>query len=77
MSIKELARIISEVVGYSGEVLWDKSKPDGTPRKLLDVTKLKGLGWSPQIGLEAGIEATYAHYSGRRPDFPCTGKRPR
>ena len=48
VSIKELARIISEVVGYTGEVLWDTTKPDGTPRKLLDVTRLRDLGWSPE-----------------------------
>lgn len=58
-SIKELAEIIKEKVGFKGEIKWDTSKPDGTPRKLLDVSKLKGLGWEQKIGLEEGIERTY------------------
>ncbi len=59
ISILDLARLVSRVVGYQGEIVRDMSKPDGTPRKLLDVSKLKGLGWSPRIGLEDGIAATY------------------
>ena len=58
ISIKELANIISSVVGYEGKINWDLSKPDGTPRKLLDVSKLNKLGWSAKIGLKKGIELT-------------------
>jgi len=57
--IKELAELIKSTVGFSGEVEWDSSKPDGTPRKLLDVSRINALGWKPQIGLEEGIRSTY------------------
>jgi GDP-L-fucose synthase len=59
ISIRELAELIGEVVGYDGQLTFDASKPDGTPRKLLDVSRLAGLGWHPRIGLRDGIEATY------------------
>jgi GDP-L-fucose synthase len=59
VSIKELAEIIKEKTGFNGEINWDTSKPDGTPRKLLDVSKLKALGWEPSTSLEKGIESTY------------------
>tara|TARA_A100001035_G_scaffold228986_1_gene190497 strand:- start:68 stop:565 length:498 start_codon:yes stop_codon:yes gene_type:complete len=58
ISIKDLANLISSVVGYKGKITWDLSKPDGTPRKLLDVSKLNKLGWSPKIKLKKGIELT-------------------
>ena len=58
ISIKDLANLISSVVGYKGKITWDLSKPDGTPRKLLDVSKLSKLGWSPKIELKKGIELT-------------------
>jgi len=57
--IKELAETICDVVGYSGEVLWDTSKPNGTPRKVLNVDKIKSLGWEPKIILREGIDKTY------------------
>jgi GDP-L-fucose synthase len=57
--IKELAELIQSTVGFSGAVEWDSSKPDGTPRKLLDVSRLTALGWNPQISLEDGIRSTY------------------
>jgi len=57
-----LARLIAEVVGFKGRFVFDAAKPDGTPRKLLDVSKLTALGWSPRIELEAGIRQTYAWY---------------
>ena len=63
LSIIDLATLVRRVVGHRGEVLWDTSKPDGTPRKLLDVSRLKGLGWRPCIGLEEGITATYRWYA--------------
>lgn len=62
ITIRELTEIIADVVGYRGEILWDTDKPNGTPRKLLDVSKLKGLGWSPSLGLREGIASTYAWY---------------
>jgi GDP-L-fucose synthase len=58
-TIGELADTIRRVVGFSGDLRFDTSKPDGTPRKLLDTTRLTALGWSPKIGLEAGIRSTY------------------
>jgi len=59
ISIAEIANIVREVVGYSGGVEYDTSKPDGTPRKLVDVSKINGLGWSAETELRAGIEQTY------------------
>jgi GDP-L-fucose synthase len=59
ISIRELAELICDVVGFDGELAWDTSKPDGTPRKLLDVTKLRALGWQPAISLRDGIARTY------------------
>ncbi len=59
ISIKELAELIKEIVGYKGELIWNKNKPDGTPRKLLDVSMIHGLGWKNRIGLEEGIREVY------------------
>ena len=59
LSIRELAELICDVVGFDGGLTWDKTKPDGTPRKLLDVTKLNKLGWRPTISLREGIARTY------------------
>lgn len=59
ISIRELAELICDVVGFKGELAWDPSKPDGTPRKLLDVTRLRELGWKPSIPLRDGIARTY------------------
>ena len=52
LAIKELAIKIAEITGFTGKIKWDTSKPDGTPRKLLDISKLTALGWSPSIGLD-------------------------
>jgi len=62
ISIRELAELIREVVGFMGEVHFDTSKPDGTPRKLLDVSKLKALGWRARIPLREGLRQTYRWY---------------
>ncbi|MNY17986.1 GDP-L-fucose synthase [compost metagenome] len=62
VTIKELAGLIAEAVGFTGEVIWDSTKPDGTPRKLLDVSRLSALGWTAQIPLEAGLQSTYRWY---------------
>src|SRR5438445_4098675 len=59
VSIRELAELICEVVGFDGDLAWDATKPDGTPRKLLDVSKLRALGWKPSIPLRDGIARTY------------------
>ena len=59
ISIRELAELICDLVGFDGELAWDTSKPDGTPRKLLDVTKLRALDWKPAITLRKGIAQTY------------------
>jgi GDP-L-fucose synthase len=63
LTISELASMVARIVGYDGSLNWDTSKPDGTPRKLLDVSKINGLGWKAQIGLEEGIRATYGWYA--------------
>jgi GDP-L-fucose synthase len=60
--IKDLALMIQDIIGYEGGILWDESKPDGTPRKVLDITKIRELGWEPQMKLYDGIRATYAWY---------------
>ncbi|PON70390.1 NAD(P)-binding domain containing protein [Parasponia andersonii] len=62
VTIKELAELVKEVVGFEGELVWDSSKPDGTPRKLMDSSKLLGLGWSPKISLKDGLVDTYKWY---------------
>ena len=62
LSIRELADLIAKIVGFEGEIEWDASKPDGTPRKLLDVSRLNQLGWKAKISLEKGIEDTYKWY---------------
>ena len=62
ISIAELVGLIREVVGYQGEIVYDSSKPDGTPRKLLDVSRLQALGWKARISLREGVTATYRWY---------------
>ena len=62
ISIAELALLVRDIVGYTGNIEYDTEKPDGTPRKLLDVSKLRGLGWKPKISLEQGIRKTYEWY---------------
>ena len=62
LTIKELAETIKNVVGHKGEIIWDSSKPDGTPRKLMDISKMHALGWKHKIELQEGIEKTYAWF---------------
>lgn len=62
LSIKQLTELVAKVVGYTGKISWDSSKPDGTPRKLLDVSKLSSLGWHYKTELEDGIRLTYADF---------------
>jgi GDP-L-fucose synthase len=62
VTIKELAETVGNVVGYNHDINWDTTKPNGTPRKVLNVDKIKALGWEPKIGLREGIESTYQWY---------------
>ena len=62
LSIKELTELVAKVVGYEGEIRWDTSKPNGTPRKLLDVSKAKALGWTYKTELEEGIRLSYEDF---------------
>jgi GDP-L-fucose synthase len=65
-TIKELAEGLAEIAGFKGDLVWDKSKPDGTPRKVLDVTRLRNLGWKPTISLEVGIRETIQWFRNNR-----------
>ena len=62
VTIKNLAAVVKQIVGFQGEIIWDTSKPDGTPRKLMDVSKLHGLGWHHKIALEDGIKLAYQDF---------------
>ena len=64
LSIADLARAVAGAVGYRGELAFDRTKPDGTPRKLMSAAKLRGLGWSPKITLEQGLADTYRWFLG-------------
>ena len=61
ISIKELAILIQQIIGHKGEIIWDKNKPNGTPRKILDSSKLLSIGWNPKFGLYEGIKKVYSH----------------
>jgi GDP-L-fucose synthase len=69
LEIRELASMIQKVVGFEGQIVWDSSKPDGTPRKILDVNKIKGMGWAPKVSLESGIRDAYDWYLKNRAKF--------
>ena len=73
ISIQALAELVGEVVGYRGGIVFDRSKPDGTPRKLLDVTRLAALGWEAKIPLRAGVEQTYDWFLAERAGSPQPG----
>ena len=62
ISIKDLALLIAKLVKYEGQILWDESRPDGSPKKLLSIDKFKNMGWSPNINLEDGISSTIEIY---------------
>lgn len=62
ISIKDLAELIKNIVGYTGDIFWNTNQPDGTPRKLMDVSKINALGWKAKISLEDGIQKVYEHY---------------
>jgi GDP-L-fucose synthase len=69
ISIKELANLVAQLVGFEGSIEWDSTKPDGTPRKLMDVTKLTDLGWTAQITLEEGLKETIAWFRAHQDTF--------
>jgi GDP-L-fucose synthase len=62
LSIRELAELVREVVGFKGGIEWDRTKPDGTPRKLMDCSRLFAMGWRPQVDLKTGIRLAYADF---------------
>ena len=62
VSIKTLAELVGRIVGFNGTIQWDASKPDGTPRKLMDSSRLFALGWKPKVPLEEGIRLAYADF---------------
>jgi GDP-L-fucose synthase len=62
VTIKELTELVAQVTGFKGRIIWDSTKPDGTPRKLMDVSRLSALGWKARVGLREGIEKTYASF---------------
>ena len=66
MTIKELAQTVAEVVGFTGRLIWDRSKPDGTPRKLMDSSRIFALGWQPQTALTDGIKRAYEDFLARK-----------
>lgn len=69
VTIRQLAETIQTVVGFEGDIVWDSTKPDGTPRKLMDNAKLRSLGWQPTIGLEQGLKTTYQWFVRHHGDF--------
>jgi GDP-L-fucose synthase len=66
VTIKALAELVGKITGFQGEIVWDRTKPDGTPRKLMDSSKLFALGWKPQVDLEAGIRLAYADFKSQK-----------
>ena len=62
LTIKALAELVKKTVGFEGEIVWDKTKPNGTPRKLIDVSKLHSLGWTHKVEIEQGVEMLYKWY---------------
>jgi GDP-L-fucose synthase len=62
LPFRDLAAVVQRVVGHDGEIVWDASKPDGTPRKLMDVSRIKALGWAPSVSLDEGIRLAYDWY---------------
>jgi len=69
VTIKTLAETIQSIVGHTGEIVWDSTKPDGTPRKLMDSSKLRALGWEPQYSLQAGIKDAYEWFTSHQEDY--------
>jgi GDP-L-fucose synthase len=66
VTIKQLAETVANIVGYNRDIKWDTTKPNGTPRKVLNVDKIKSIGWTPKIGIRQGIYETYEWYKNDR-----------
>jgi GDP-L-fucose synthase len=62
ITIAEFARTVAEVIGFRGKIVYDSSKPDGTPRKLVDVSRLSTMGWKPKVSLQEGLSKAYADF---------------
>jgi GDP-L-fucose synthase len=62
LSIRELAQLIQKIIGFEGDLIFNTEKPDGTPRKVMDISKIKSMGWEPKIDLETGIRLAYNDY---------------
>jgi GDP-L-fucose synthase len=73
VSIEALAQMVREAVGFAGELRWDTSKPDGTPRKVMDSHRVRELGWSPRVGLPEGLALAYADFLTMRPRHRAAG----
>lgn len=73
VSIRELAELVAHVVGFDGDILWDETRPDGTPRKVLNVSRITDLGWAPTVSLEEGIRRTYEWFSAHQTEARGTG----
>ena len=67
ITIRDLSELVKRVVGFTGEIVWDPTKPDGTPRKLMDSSRLFALGWKPQVDLETGIRLAYDDFLAKQP----------
>jgi GDP-L-fucose synthase len=71
LTIRDLAGLVQRTVGHQGPIEWDASRPDGTPRKLMDVGRLRSLGWRPSVGLQEGLRATYDWYLANHAQTPA------
>ena len=76
MTVRELAELVAEVIGIQPQLVFDTSKPDGTPRKLLDVSRLAALGWKPRISLREGLQQTYADFCSRPDEVHACAAEP-
>jgi GDP-L-fucose synthase len=73
MSIKDVAELVQDITGHKGEIIWDQTKPDGTPKKLMDSSKLRSTGWQPKVKIKDGIEMTYEWYINKIKKNKCKG----